>query len=306
MTITEKMGVVVAPNLEWQKRTPDLFIDQIVRNARVLDGFTIIDDVKSKVAVPKFSAAITYHSDLCTFDPQSSADIDEKEMEVATFKWDFINCKNVLETEYRSMLLRKGQLNEQTMDEEFADWLFNYFRKLVQQKIVTVAGAELVDEIENGVDAADVLTGTLAASTTKANIYAQLEQMYKLFSADLLAAVYGDADRDFMPVIYLPTASVQAFQLARADLYTTTPEGVDNGVIGTYMNMEVRHFSSLPADTIMCTPPRNLVMLTDEYNDSRSIQTEYDNKVNSRLVWGQFKIGFDFLNPFHMVYLTTA
>lgn len=300
------MALSVASGLEWHNRKPEEFIDQIVKNTRVLDGFTIIDGVKSKVAVPKYSATIAYHADLCSFDPTSSASIDEKEMSVATFKWDFINCKDVLESEYRSMMLRQGQLNEETMDAEFSDWLFDYFRKLVQEKIVTVAGTELVTEITTGVDSADVLTDTLAAATDSDNIYAQLEQAYQTFSTDLLAAVYGDADRDFMPTIYLPTASMQAYQIARGDKYTTTPEGIESGVVGNYMGMEVRHFSSLPANSILITPPRNLVMLTDSYNDSLSIQTEYDNKTNSRLVWGQFKLGFDFKNPLHLVYLKTA
>lgn len=300
------MALSVASGLEWHNRKPEEFIDQIVKNTRVLDGFTIIDGVKSKVAVPKYSATIAYHADLCSFDPTSSASIDEKEMSVATFKWDFINCKDVLESEYRSMMLRQGQLNEETMDADFSDWLFDYFRKLVQEKIVTVAGTELVTEITTGVDSADVLTDTLAAATDSDNIYAQLEQAYQTFSTDLLAAVYGDADRDFMPTIYLPTASMQAYQIARGDKYTTTPEGIESGVVGNYMGMEVRHFSSLPANTILITPPRNLVMLTDSYNDSLSIQTEYDNKTNSRLVWGQFKLGFDFKNPEHLVYLATA
>jgi len=300
------MALSVASGLEWHNRKPEEFIDQIVKNTRVLDGFTIIDGVKSKVAVPKYSATIAYHADLCSFDPTSSASIDEKEMSVATFKWDFINCKDVLESEYRSMMLRQGQLNEETMDADFSDWLFDYFRKLVQEKIVTVAGTELVTEITTGVDSADVLTDTLAAATDSDNIYAQLEQAYETFSTDLLAAVYGDADREFMPTIYLPTASMQAYQIARGDKYTTTPEGIESGVVGNYMGMEVRHFSSLPANTILITPPRNLVMLTDSYNDSLSIQTEYDNKTNSRLVWGQFKLGFDFKNPEHLVYLATA
>ena len=300
------MALSVSSGLEWHNRKPEEFIDQIVKNTRVLDGFTIIDGVKSKVAVPKYSATIAYHADLCSFDPTSSASIDEKEMSVATFKWDFINCKDVLESEYRSMMLRQGQLNEETMDADFSDWLFDYFRKLVQEKIVTVAGTELVTEITTGVDSADVLTDTLAAATDSSNIYAQLEQAYGTFSNDLLAAVYGDADREFMPTIYLPTASMQAYQIARGDKYTTTPEGIESGVVGNYMGMEVRHFSSLPANTILITPPRNLVMLTDSYNDSLSIQTEYDNKTNSRLVWGQFKLGFDFKNPNHLVYLATA
>lgn len=301
------MALSVANGLEWHNRKPEEFIDEIVKNTRVLDGFTIIDGVKSKVAVPKYSATIAYHADLCSFDPTSSASIDEKEMSVATFKWDFINCKDVLESEYRSMMLRQGQLNEETMDADFSDWLFDYFRKLVQEKIVTVAGTELVTEITTGVDSASVLTPSSAISAvTKSNVYAAFETGYSTFSGDLLAAVYGDADREFRPVYYVSTNVMQAFQLARADKYTDSPEGLDTGVIGTYMGMEVRHFSSLPDNTIIVTPPRNLVMLTDSYNDSLSIQTEYDNKTNSRLVWGQFKLGFDFKNPAHLVYCVPA
>jgi hypothetical protein len=70
--------------------------------------------------------------------------------------------------------------------------------------------------------------------------------------------------------------------------------------------MPVVHFASLPADTVIMTPPRNLVMLTDDFADTTAIQNEYEARVNSLYVWGQFKLGFNFKNPAHIVYLTTA
>ena len=45
----------------------------------------------------------------------------------------------------------------------------------------------------------------------------------------MLAAVYGDADREFKPAIFLGTAAMQAYQIAIAGLYTTTPQGVVEG-----------------------------------------------------------------------------
>jgi len=137
------MAISVA-TLEWGNRTPGLFIDSMVKSAKVLDRFRLVDGVKSKVQVPIFDASLTFGSDLCAFDPQSSASIDEKEMTVstykwATYKWAFLNCKNVLETTYRSVLLKKGQHNEETMDVEFKDWVFDYFAKLSAQKALELA-----------------------------------------------------------------------------------------------------------------------------------------------------------------------
>ncbi len=127
------MAISVA-TLDWGNRTPDLFIDTMVKSAKVLDRFRLIDGVKSKVQVPIFDASLTFGNDLCVFDPQSSASIDEKEMTVETYKWAFLNCKDVLEATYRSVLLKQGQHNEETMDAQFKDWVFDYFAKLSAQK----------------------------------------------------------------------------------------------------------------------------------------------------------------------------
>lgn len=298
------MGINVAAGLPWSNRKPEEFIDQIVKTASVTNDFTLIDGVKSKAQVPIYDASLQFGNDLCVFDPQSSADIDEKEMAVETYKWDFLNCKETLETTYRSVMLRQGQLNEETMDSDFADWVYDYFVKLVGQKVLEQAGSELITKITTGPDAGSVITDTISA-ITKSNILDALETGYVAMPADVLAAVFGDADRSFMPTIYLGTAAYQAYQLAIADKYTMTPEGIINGGIPNYLGMPVVHFASLPVNTIIITPPRNLVMLTDNFSDTRSIQNKYEAEVNSIKLWGQFKLGFDFKNPEHLVYLTT-
>ena len=97
------MPVTIA-NLPWGNRTPDLFIDAMVKSAKVLERFRLVDNVKSKANVPIFSAALTFGSDLCVFDPQSTAAINEKEMTVDTYKWAFLNCKNACANPLPSLL----------------------------------------------------------------------------------------------------------------------------------------------------------------------------------------------------------
>jgi hypothetical protein len=207
-----------------------------------LDRFRLIDGVKSKVQVPIFDASLTFGSDLCVFDPQSSASIDEKEMTVTTYKWAFLNCKNVLETTYRSVLLKQGQHNEETMDAQFKDWVFDYFAKLSAQKALELAATALTTEM--AADAA-VLDYDTNAAITSANILSLMEGAYQTMSAVMLAAVYGDADRQLKPAFFMGTAAVQAYQIAIAGLYTTTAQGVVEGNIPAYYGMEVVHFASL-------------------------------------------------------------
>lgn len=295
------MAVSFLNSLDWNNLKPEQFIDQIVKNANVVSDFSLIDGVKSTVEVPIYDATIEYGQDKCVYDPQSSATIDFKQMAVADWNWGFVNCKNVLETTYRSLLLKKGTLNEETLDADFQSWLVNYFGKLVAQKVITQASTELIDKIENGPDAADVIPFTIGAAITKSNILGYLEDAYEAMEGDLLDSIYGATDRMYSPVVYMNGKTLQAYQLATAALYTTTPESL-NGEIRPYMGMAVRLFSTLPDDTIIITPPNNLVMLTDEYADANAIWVEYDKKTNSTHMGGQFKLGFDFRNGAHIVY----
>ena len=292
------MAISVA-TLDWGNRTPGLFIDSMVKSAKVLDRFRLIDGVKSKVQVPIFDASLTFGSDLCAFDPQSSASIDEKEMTVSTYKWAFLNCKNVLETTYRSVLLKQGQHNEETMDAQFKDWVFDYFAKLSAQKALELAATAITTEL--AADAA-VLDYDTNAALTSANILAKMQGAYETMSAVMLAAVYGDADRQLKPAFFMGTAAVQAYQIAIAGLYTTTAQGVVEGNIPAYYGMEVIHFPSLAAGEFIISAPENIVMLTDEYNDVRAIDMKWEAELSSDKIWGQFKLGFSYLKGSEIVY----
>ena len=292
------MSIVIS-NLPYGDRRPDLFIDTMVKSAAVLNRFRLVDGVKAKVNVPIFDATLSFGSDLCVFDGNSAATIGEKEMTVTTYKWSFLNCKNALETSYRGLLLKKGQNNPETMDAEFKDWVFDYFAKLSAEKALTVAGTALTTEM--AADAA-VLDYDTDAVLTSANILDKLEGAYETMSDVMLAAVYGDADRDFKPAFFMGTVAMQHYQIAIAGLYTTTPQGVVEGGVPNYYGMEVIHFPSMPAGQFVISAPQNIVMLTDEYNDVRAIDMKYEAELSSDKIWGQFKLGFSYLKGEEIVY----
>ena len=294
-------------SLPYGDRRPNLFIDTMVKSAAVLNRFRLIDGVKAKVNVPIFDAALTFGNDLCVFDAGSSASVGEKEMTVETYKWSFQNCKEALESSYRGLLLKKGQHNPETMDAEFKDWVFDYFAKLAAQQALNLAGSELTTEM--GADAAVNLVDKWDGGVTvidETNILDLLQESYQAMSDVMMAAVYGDADRDFKPAIFLGTAAMQAYQIAIAAKYNTTPEGIVRGDIPTFYGMEVVHFASLPVNDILITPPQNLVMLTDDYNDVRAIDMKFEAEISSDKIWGQFKLGFSYLKGEEIVYLTSV
>ena len=286
-------------SLPYGDRRPDLFIDAMVKSAAVLNRFRLIDGVKAKVNVPIFDASLTFGNDLCVFDSQSTASVGEKEMTVETYKWAFLNCKDALESSYRGLLLKQGQHNPETMDAEFKDWVFDYFAKLSAQKALELAGTEITTELAAD---ADVLDYDTNATISSSNILSLMEGAYGTMSDVMLAAVYGDADRDFKPAYFLGTAAMQAYQIAIAGLYTTTPQGVVEGGIPNYYGMEVIHMASLPADEFVISAPQNIVMLTDDYNDVRAIDMKYEAELSSDKVWGQFKLGFSYLKGEEIVY----
>lgn len=287
-------------SLPYGDRRPNLFIDTMVKSAAVLNRFRLIDGVKAKVNVPIFDASLSFGNDLCVFDSASSASVGEKEMTVETYKWSFLNCKDALEASYRGLLLKKGQHNPETMDAEFKDWVFDHFAKLAAQQALNLAGTELTTELASDGDVNDFDTNQ--ATLDNSNILDALEGAYGAMSDVMLSAVYGDADRDFKPAIFLGTAAMQAYQIAIAGLYTTTPQGVVEGSIPAYYGMEVVHFASLPANEILISAPQNIVMLTDDYNDVRAIDMKYEAELSSDKIWGQFKLGFSYLKGEEIVY----
>lgn len=290
----------------WGDRSRDLFIDAMVKSAAVLNRFTLIDGVKNKVNVPIFdiSTSAFVAGDDCEFADNNVASIQEKEMTVETFNWGFKNCKHVLENSYRGVALKKGQHNPETMDVEFRNWVYDYFAKLAAQKALTYAGTELLDEMENDADVNDVDTDVTTISSS--NILDALQKCYEGMTDVMLSAVYGDADREFKPAIFLGTVAYQAFQIAMAEDFASSmtlssSDGIAAGAIPTYYGMEVIHLASLAANHVFITAPSNLVMLTDDYNDVAAIDSEYEAKENAEYLWGRFKLGFSYLKGSEIV-----
>lgn len=290
----------------WGDRSRDLFIDAMVKSAAVLNRFTLIDGVKNKVNVPIFdvSTSAFVAGDDCEFADNNVASIQEKEMTVETFNWGFKNCKHVLENSYRGVALKKGQHNPETMDVEFRNWVYDYFAKLAAQKALTYAGSELVTEMEADADVIDADTN--ATTISSSNILDAMQICYQGMSDVMLSAVYGDADREFKPAIFLGTVAYQSFQIAMAEDFASSmtlssSDGIAEGRIPTYYGMEVIHLASLAANKLFITAPSNLVMLTDDYNDVAAIDSEYEAKENAEYLWGRFKLGFSYLKGSEIV-----
>tara|TARA_R110000782_G_C14798829_1_gene411663 strand:- start:144 stop:1091 length:948 start_codon:yes stop_codon:yes gene_type:complete len=295
---------------DWGDRRPDLFIDAMVKSAAVLNRFSIVDGVKSKLNVPIFSVTAQAGDGdgfvagaNCSFDETFDAAITEKEMTVQTFHWGFKNCKDALEASYRGLMLKKGQLNPETLDAEFRAWIFDRFAKLAAQKALLQANTELLAEMKSGGDAipAGQVVDIGATAISSSNILDHMEDAYEAMSEVMVAAVYGDADREFKPAYFLGSVAYQAYQIAIAGKHTTTPEGIIKGEIPTYYGMEVVHMPSLTANNFFVSAPSNLVLLTDNYNDTGAIGNEYEAKEQAEYLFGRFKLGFDYYKGSEMV-----
>ena len=308
---------------DWGNRQSGLFIDTMIKSAAVLDRFTIVDGVKDKLNVPVFALSQQQAGDPladigfgtganCEFTDTWSADITEKEMSVTSFSWGFKNCKDALESSYRSLMLKKGQLNPETLDAEFRSWIFDRFSKVAAEKALLLAGSQLTAAMTSGADAVDaaqtVVVSTDAATgdlQKSAEILDVLEQAYLHMSSEMASAIYGDADREFRPAIFLGTTAYQAYQIAMAQDFKNaalaTSESISRGALPAYYGMEVIHFAPLAADTAFITPPSNLVLLTDDYNDVRAIGSEYEPREHAEYLYGRFKLGFDYMQSKNIV-----
>lgn len=296
------MGLTIS-NLDWGNRNPNEFIDSSVKATGILDKFTLVDGVKSKFQFPVVSAALTFGTDICVFDPQSNANIDEKEMSVSTYKWAFKNCKDVLQNTYRSKLLKAGANNAETMDSAFKDWLLEYFSKLAGQEILSMAANEIRTEILG--DGTVIKPAADAdAFTDPTTVLAVMKRAYNSLSENSLEQLFGVSDREFKPAFFVNANVYKAYQFAIADAYSTTYEGLAKGNIETFLGMEVHLFATLSDDEMILTQPNNLVMLVDDYADVNAIQTVYKPELSSDYIWGQFTIGFSYKRGGDIVYYT--
>jgi len=294
-------GVSIA-SLEWGNRTRDTFIDKSIKNSKVLDLFTLIDGVKNKIQVPIFTGALEFGNELCVFDPKSSVNIDEKEMSVTNWKWAFQNCKTVLQTTYRSIMLKKGANTPESMDADFAAWVFDFFAKKTAEKLVNLAATEIKAEIAGDADVAKPAQGT--GSISASNVLAKLQAAYEDLPSDLLNQLYGGSDRDYMPVIFGNANFIRFYQIAIANAYTTVYDGLSKGTIMPYLGMDVVLFNTLADDEFIITNPANFVMITDDYADVEAIQAQWEPKISADYIWGQFTVGFSYLISENILYST--
>lgn len=291
--------------LEWANRDPQDFIQSLITKSDVYRRFTIYDGVKYKKNVPIHTGTIAFHGDLCTFDPQASISVGEKEMSVAPFKWDFSDCKTSLMESWRSEMLRKGLNNDETMDSALADWAFDFFLDSVQEKVLTEAGLQVVDKIENGPDAGDVITVT-GTTLDDSNILAQMKAMYLAAPEALLDSIEGESNMTTRPVWMMGGEAYRSYQVAIAALNVAyNHSDQDRFPVPPYFGIEVIRFAKLEANVIILAEPTNFVLLTDDLNDTNQINQEYKKLTNTLDVSGQFMLGFDFKDGSRIVYTSS-
>jgi hypothetical protein len=60
------------------------------------------------------------------------------------------------------------------------------------------------------------------------------------------------------------------------------------------MGFKVEIWSYLADGEIIVCPKANFLLITDDFGDTKAIQTEYEAKTNSEEFFGNFRLGFDF------------
>jgi hypothetical protein len=286
----------------WGNRKQELFIDKVMMSDSFLNKMTLIDGVKSKAQIPVYDASISFGNDIC--DVTKGGDgtwmLEEKEITNDAFTWYFSNCKTSLQETYRSLMLRKGQLNEQTFDDDFKEWLFDYFAKRIGEKCMEVAYEEIHKKVlSGGVNKANkkgyqiIDTAATYATVDETNILDVLEMMYKGFSSDMINSYMGQTDEEYKPVIYMNARMIQHYQIAMSKKYTTTPVGIIEGQIPGWMGFKVECWSYLADGEIIITYPANFLLITDDFGDVKALQSEYEPLKNLDQFYGQFRLGFD-------------
>jgi hypothetical protein len=282
----------------WGDRKSELFIDGVMRSANFLNKMTIIDGVKSKAQIPVYAAELNFGNDFCNIaQKDGSYKLLEKEVRTNPHTWYFSECQNALFETYRSKMLRKGVLNEQTFDDDFLEWLFDYFAKRVGEYSMDLAYNEIkaacVAGTTNQANGQGVTIVSTSASITDANILDTLETMYKAFSQDMIDSYMSQTDEEYKPVIYMNARMIQYYQIAMSKKYTTTPVGIIEGAIPGWMGFKVECWHNLADGEILITPPANMLIITDDFGDSKAIQTEYDTLTSTDQFFGKFMLGFD-------------
>ena len=177
------MAVTIA-ELDYGNRAPSEFIAATILSAGVHQHYSLFDGVKDKQQIPVFAGSLTWGTDLCVFDPQSVASIDEKEFVTKNYKWAFKNCKTALQRSYRSLMLKQGQNNAETMDSDFKDWVFDYFAGLAGQHIGKLAHDELATQITADANV-NKAAGVAADMIDSDTVLAELQKAFKAMTEEM-------------------------------------------------------------------------------------------------------------------------
>jgi hypothetical protein len=295
------MAVTIAA-LDYGNRTPSEFLAATILEAGVHKYFSLYDGVKDKQQIPIFAATLTWGTDLCVFDPQSVASIDEKEFVTKNYKWAFKNCKTALQRSYRSLMLKQGQNNSETMDSDFKDWVFDYFSKLASQKIGLLAHDELAAQITADANVNKVVgaAGSTAKLIDPLTVLSELQIVFKSMTEEMYLtnfSVNGVAKDQAVSLAYiLPFEVYQAAHIALTNNMTFNERAqIEAGALPLkYMGIPIFLDINQDANRVLLAPLDNFVTVVDDIADVKAIQMKYMEELSSDYLWGQFTIGFGY------------
>ena len=295
------MAVTIA-TLDYGNRTPSEFIAQTILSSGIVKGFSLYDGVKDKQQIPVFDGSLTWGTDLCVFDPQSVATIDEKEFTANNYKWAFKNCKTALQRSYRSLMLKQGQNNEETMDSQFKDWVFDTFSKLAADKVAVLAHDELATQMtaDANVNKTNGAAGSAAKLIAPATVLDELAIVFALMTKEMYLSNFSAngvvRDQDASLAFILPYEAYNAAHIALSAINTKNErENIEAGKLPlSYMGIPIYLEYHQAATRVVLAPITNFVTVVDDIADVEAIQTKYIEELSSDYLWGQFTIGFGY------------
>ncbi len=295
------MAVTIAA-LDYGNRTPSEFIAQTIISSGLPSKFSLYDGVKDKQQIPVFDGSLTWGTDMCVFDPQSVVSIDEKEFTASNYKWAFKNCKTALQQSYRSMMMKKGANNAETMDEQFKDWVFDYFSKLASAKIGALAEDAISTEIASDANVNKEVgaAGTLGLATDPDTVLAQLADVFNAITREMYLSHFSARgailDNSENLAFELPFDVYHAAHIALTQKMSWSDRAdLEAGRVPlSYMGINIYMNPEQAATTIRVAPLNNYVTVVDDLADVEAIQAKYIEELSSDYMWGQFTIGFGY------------
>lgn len=293
------MAVTIAA-LEYGNRTESQFIAQTILASGVHGAYQIFDGVKDKQQIPIFAGALTWGTDLCVFDPQSVVSIDEKEFATKNYKWAFKNCKTALQRSYRSLMLKKGQNNAETMDSDFKDWVFDYFSKLASQHIGKIAHDELATQITADANVNKKADGIAADMINPTKVLGELQKVFKEMTKEMYLSHFDVngvvRDQSENLAFIVPFGVYQAAHIALTNHMTFNERAqIEAGALPLkYMGIPIYLDVNMVDTRVLLAPLSNFVVVVDDIADVKAIQSKYIEELSSDYLWGQFTIGFGY------------